>query len=362
MEISMIEPAQDAEPLPSPKELKRVWPLKPSHQQFVDASRRTIASILNRTSSKLLLIVGPCSIHDPQSAKEYAIRLRQLAAAVSDHFFIVMRVYFEKPRTSTGWKGLLYDPFLDGSHRLTEGLKITRQLLLDLAEMEIPAATEFLDPIASVYFQDLISWGCVGARTVTSQIHRQMASGVPMPVGFKNTVEGNIKAAIHAVLAAQISHAFLGVQENGQVAFKKTGGNPHTHLVLRGGEKQPNHDPASINDTLKQLDKHRLPKRVVIDCSHDNCRKNHENQPQVFQSVLHQVIEGNRAIAGLMIESHLNGGSQTLKHPLSHLSYGVSLTDPCLDWHSTEVLIRWAHEKLQVAYAGEISHIFHKKG
>lgn len=279
-------------------------------------------------------------------AKEYAAKLRELAPRVSDSFLILMRVYFEKPRTTTGWKGLLYDPHLDGSHAINEGLHLTRKLLLDIAKLGIPTAAELLDPISCYYFSDLISWACIGARTSESQIHRQMASALPMPVAFKNSTTGNIEVAVNGVLTAGVPHAFFGINELGQTAWVSSEGNPHCHIVLRGGENKPNYDPESIAKALSFLEQHHLPSRIIVDCSHDNSNHKHEEQPAVFKSIMHQILEGERSIRGLILESHLVAGNQPLPKDLNHMKYAVSLTDPCLDWKTTESLILWAHDKI----------------
>lgn len=332
------------EQLPSYQEIKHLLPLKQASSAFIEQSRQTIYSILNGLDPRLLLIIGPCSIHDPKAAKEFACQLKQLANEVSPYFFLVMRVYCEKPRTSTGWKGLLYDPFLDGSHAMRTGLMWTRQLLLELAEIGVPAATEFLDPLTAFYYEDLITWGSIGARTASSQTHRQLASGLEMPIGIKNGVAGNISAAVNGVKVAMSPHTYIGLNEGGQLSTICTKGNPHTHIVLRGGEEASNYDPISVAEALQKLEMAQLPKRLLIDCSHHNSRKQHERQPHVFQSVLHQVAEGNTAIQGLLMESHLEGGSQPLIADLNQLKYGVSITDSCLDWGTTERLVKWGAE------------------
>lgn len=323
----------------SPLMIKSKLPAEAHHLQFVRESRRQIGNILDGIDSRLLLIVGPCSIHDPIAAKEYAFRLQRLAEAVSSSFFIVMRTYFEKPRTALGWKGMLYDPHLDGSYDIKTGIQQARQLLLDLTDMEIPTATEFLDPTIPQFLSDLVSWSCIGARTAESQIHRQFASGLPMPVAFKNNTSGNLHVAVHGVLTAISSHTFLGVNDSGQLSTIKTAGNPHAHVTLRGGGHAPNYDEKSIARTLELLRKYHLPERVLIDCSHDNSNRCHERQQNVFASVIEQYLNGNEAIRGLALESHLFAGKQMMVDK-SKLQYAVSLTDPCLDWERTEVLVR----------------------
>lgn len=324
----------------SPITLKRELLAYEHHLHFVHEARKQIARILDGTDPRLLLIIGPCSIHDVKAAKEYATRLKTLAEAVSSSFFIVMRTYFEKPRTTLGWKGMLYDPHLDGSYDMAAGIRLARELLLDLAEMQIPTATEFLDPAAPPFLSDLISWSCIGARTAESQIHRQFASGLPMPVAFKNNTCGNVDVAIHGVLTAAVSHTFLGINDIGQLSTMTTNGNPYAHIALRGGGQAPNYDEKSIARTLALLRKHALPERVIVDCAHDNSNRCHEQQSTVFKSVVEQYLDGNEAIRGLALESHLFGGSQPMAADKSQMQYAVSLTDPCLDWESTERLVR----------------------
>jgi 3-deoxy-7-phosphoheptulonate synthase len=333
-------------PLPTPEELRCRHPLLSPQREFIEEARTQISHILNDEDSRLLLIVGPCSIHDLEAAKEYALKLRALASEISDFFYVVMRVYYEKPRTTTGWKGLLYDPHLDGSHDICEGLNLTRTLLLDLASLEIPVAAEFLDPFSAHYFADLISWGCIGARTSESQIHRQMASGLSMPIAFKNSTSGNIEVAINGVLSASLPQTFIGINDQGYVARQQTTGNPYGHIVLRGGEHKPNYDPESIFLALQRLRQEGLPERVIIDCSHDNSRRQHEQQIAVFESVIHQSLEGELGIRGLILESHLHAGNQPLTQDLNQLHYAVSLTDACIDWETTERLIRWGYRLL----------------
>jgi 3-deoxy-7-phosphoheptulonate synthase len=334
------------ESLPTYQQLKKKLPLSSSQRSFVKQTQETIRAILNGTDSRLLLIVGPCSIHDVIAAKEYASKLKELNNDVSSEIFIAMRTYFEKPRTSSGWKGFLYDPYLDGSHQIHSGLEQSRQLLLDLAEMEIPTATEFLDPMTAYYYDDLISWGSIGARTSSSQPHRQLASGLSMPIGFKNGIAGNISPAVHGVMSASMPQTYIGLNENGQTTIIKSQGNPNCHIVLRGGDLQPNYDPASVAKALTLLEQAQLPQRLLIDCSHQNSGKKHDRQPAVFQSILHQIIEGNGTIRGIMLESHLYGSSQPLSLNSCDLKYGVSITDSCLDWPSTKHLILWAASQL----------------
>jgi len=342
------------EPLASPQELKKELPISQNQLAFVHQSRVDVNRILKGEDSRLLLIVGPCSIHDVKAAEEYAIKLRDLAKSVSDSFLVLMRVYFEKPRTALGWKGLLYDPHLDDSNNISTGLRWTRQLLLDLTELKIPIATEILDPAAPGYFSDLISWGCIGARTAASQTHRQIVSGLPIPIAFKNSTDGNINIAINGVLAAAHPHSYLGVDDAGRTSVIHTSGNEHCHVVLRGGDARPNYDIESIRMTLKHLELQSLPQRVLVDCSHGNSNRKHERQPIVFQSVMHQILEGNRQIRGMLIESNLHEGNQPFLTDRSQLQYAVSVTDPCIDWITTESLINWGHAKFSKQRAANL--------
>lgn len=330
--------------LPSPSELEQTLTLTLKQKQFIKRSRQTLVRILQGKDSRRLLIVGPCSIHDTQAAWDYAKKLKILAEQVKDVFFVVMRTYFEKPRTRHGWKGLIYDPHLNQSHDISCGLNWTRQLLHRIADLELPCGTEFLEPLTAHYFQDLISWGCIGARTVESQVHRQMASGLPMPVGFKNSTAGGVDAAIHAVLSAQAPHCYVAMDEQGTLCSKQTQGNPFGHIVLRGSAQSPNYYPESVQHTLHLMGEQLVEPRLVIDCSHDNSKKDHKNQAEGFFSVLEQWGEGREEIRGVMLESFLVEGSQPLS---SQLTYGQSITDSCLDWESTQEMILKAHQKLQ---------------
>ncbi len=334
------------ESLPTPLEMRAAFPIKPQQQEFIKNTRQQIVKILNGLDPRLLLIVGPCSIHDLPSAKEYALCLKELSERVSDSFLLIMRVYFEKPRTIYGWKGWLYDPHLDGSYAIAEGMRLTRQLLLELAADEIPAAAEFLDPILCYYNHDLISWGCIGARTAESQIHRQMASALPMPIAFKNSTSGNVQIAINGIVSASHPHRYIGINDQGVVSAIHTSGNLHGHLVLRGGLDKSNYDTASIQAVLASLSHSHLPPRVIIDCSHDNSGNRPEKQVEVFQTVLQNRLAGEQAIRGLILESHLHAGNQLIPQNLSTLRYAVSLTDACLDWTSTKELILWGQALL----------------
>lgn len=332
------------EELPSPQELRNAYPLNDIQREFISSSRQTVRAILNGEDPRLLCILGPCSIHDITSAKEYAIKLCALSEKLSDQFFFVMRVYLEKPRTGLSWKGLLYDPLLNNSQDMPSGLAISRQLLLDLATLRVPAATEFLDIATVYYLSDLFTWGCIGARTSSSQFHRQIASGLSMPMGFKNNTDGNIAIAVDGAQVARSPHTYIGINSEGKATLLHTRGNPDSHIVLRGGRNGPNYDAGSLQMALNQLQEAHLPPYLLVDCSHDNSYRQHEKQPEVFQSVLEQYAEGNRAIRGILLESHLNAGKQALK-PAASLHYGVSITDSCLDWNTTETLMHWAYDR-----------------
>jgi 3-deoxy-7-phosphoheptulonate synthase len=323
--------------LPSPAQIKREFPLKDSG--FIGASRAQAEQILRRTDQRLVVIVGPCSIHDPESAIEYARRLKKLKPEIDKTFFPIMRLFIEKPRTRLGWKGLLYDPHLDGSNDIAAGLRKSRELFLKIADLGVPCATELLEPIVAPYFDDLIVWGLIGARTSASQPHRQIASGLTFPIGFKNDFRGELDVAISGILTSRIPHSHIGINSMGHIASVQTPGNPLSHLVLRGSESHPNYDAASVAKALHTLREHRLEPRLLIDCSHGNCGKDHRRQRVVFESVMEQAAE-NKAIAGLMLESHLFAGKQPLGDDRSLLNYGVSITDPCLDWEETESLLR----------------------
>lgn len=338
------------EALPSPGELLNKYPLGLKQKLFIESARNQIVDILEGVNPRLLLIVGPCSIHDLTAAKEYALKLKELASKVSDTFLVLMRVHFEKPRTTLGWKGLLHDPYLNGSHNIDAGLHLTRQILLELAEMEVPTAAEFLDPFSCYYLSDLISWSCIGARTSESQVHRQTASALPMPTAFKNGTSGNIEGAINGILTAAAPHVFLGLNEQGQIARICSNGNPYCHMVLRGGENKSNYDPESISAAISRLEASQLPTNLIIDCSHDNSQRKHEQQQIVFKSVIHQILEGQKNLKGLILESHLRAGNQPLPKDLSLLQYGISITDSCIDWTTTESLALWANEKMTSLY------------
>ncbi len=315
-------------------------PLSEAAADLVQTSRSQIRNILTGDDRRLLAIVGPCSIHDVNAAADYAQKLLPLRQELSDRLEIQMRVYFEKPRTTVGWKGLINDPHLDGTFDINQGLRLARKLLIDLAEMEVPAATELLDPITPQYLADIIAWTAIGARTTESQIHRQMASGLSMPVGYKNSTDSSITSAVNAITSAKSPHHFLGVNHQGMASIVATTGNPDGHLILRGGRKGTNFDPDSVAKAAADLQTHNLPSRMMIDCSHGNSNKDHRNQPRVLEAIAAQVANGSEFIMGCMIESHLVEGKQPIPHDLSELTYGQSITDACVDFETTEVMLR----------------------
>jgi 3-deoxy-7-phosphoheptulonate synthase len=334
------------EVLPTPEEIKQRLPLSESAASTVFQARETVQRILDRQDPRLFAVVGPCSIHDVTAARDYAQRLKALADEVQDTLFVIMRVYFEKPRTTVGWKGLINDPRMDDTFQIDEGLQIARRLLLDLAEIGLPAGTEALDPIVPQYISDLIVWTAIGARTTESQTHREIASGLSMPVGFKNGTNGSLEVAINALQSAARPHSFLGINPQGQSAVIRTLGNRYGHVVLRGGDR-PNYDSVSIALCEKALRDKKLPVNLVVDCSHANSFKDPAMQPLVMRDCTHQIMEGNRSIVGLMIESNIGWGSQSLPADHSQLKYGVSITDACVDWETTEKMLRETHTKLK---------------
>ncbi|WP_318469915.1 3-deoxy-7-phosphoheptulonate synthase [Photobacterium leiognathi] len=336
---------EDESVLITPAKLKQNLPVSEQALSFVEQSRETIADIIHKRDHRLLVVCGPCSIHDVEQAKAYGQKLKQLAEELSDQLYIVMRVYFEKPRTTVGWKGLINDPHIDGSFAVEEGLHIGRQLLVDLVEEGIPLATEALDPISPQYLGDLFSWAAIGARTTESQTHREMASGLSMPVGFKNGTDGSLATAINAMQAAASGHKFMGINPEGQVALLNTQGNPYGHVILRGG-KQTNYDSVSVRECENEMVASGLSPALMVDCSHANSRKDYRRQPLVAEDVIHQIREGNKSIIGLMIESHLNEGNQSADLPRDEMKYGVSITDACISWETTEQLLRQAHKEL----------------
>ncbi len=338
---------ESQEILVTPEQLKEEIPLSPEAIETVAHGRETINNILDRKDHRLFLVVGPCSIHDVDAAKEYAQKLKQLADKVSDTLYLVMRVYFEKPRTTVGWKGLINDPHLNDSFEIEEGLHIGRRLLIDIAEIGLPTATEALDPISPQYLQDTISWSAIGARTTESQTHREMSSGLSVAIGFKNGTDGGLDVAVNALKSVAHPHSFLGINREGQVSVVRTKGNPYGHVVLRGGGGKPNYDSVSVALCEQALDKAGLQKNIMIDCSHANSNKDPALQPLVMQDATHQILEGNKSIVGLMIESNLNWGNQSIPQDLTELQYGVSVTDACIDWETTEKAILDMHDKLK---------------
>ncbi|MFD2228659.1 3-deoxy-7-phosphoheptulonate synthase [Alkalimarinus sediminis] len=331
----------------TPEKLKQDIPLTELAAQTISNGRETINNILDRKDHRIFVVVGPCSIHDVKAAKEYALRLKKLAEEVSDTLVLVMRVYFEKPRTTVGWKGLINDPHLDDSFEIEEGLHIGRQLLMDIAEIGLPTATEALDPISPQYLQDTITWSAIGARTTESQTHREMSSGLSVAIGFKNGTDGNLDVATNALKSVSHPHSFLGINPEGQVSIIRTKGNPYSHIVLRGGGGKPNYDSVNIALCEQQLEKSGLAKNIMVDCSHANSNKDANLQPLVVQDIANQVLEGNKSIVGLMIESNLNFGNQSIPKDLSELKYGVSVTDACIDWETTEKTLKDMRNKLK---------------
>ncbi len=319
--------------------LEEEMPLTENASRTVFDARHKITDILNGADDRLVVVVGPCSIHDTAAAREYAGLLKEAIAELSSDLQIVMRVYFEKPRTTIGWKGLINDPYFDESFRISDGLRIARRLLLDFAEMGVPAGTEYLDMISPQYVSDLVSWGAIGARTTESQVHRQLASGLSCPVGFKNGTSGNVQIAIEAILSANHPHTFLGTSETGQSAILLTSGNPDCHIILRGGRQVTNFDAASVASTVEQMEKTGVKPRIMVDCSHANSGKDHRKQGAVCRAVSEQIAGGERHIMGVMIESNLVAGCQSLVNGKS-LIYGQSITDACIDWSETHTLLR----------------------
>ncbi len=335
------------EVLITPEQLKNELPISTHAEATVVRGRQAIRSILDGSDPRLFVVVGPCSIHDVKAAMDYAHRLKALADELSDSLLLVMRVYFEKPRTTVGWKGLINDPAMDDSFNIAGGLHIGRQLLLDLNELGLPCATEALDPISPQYMQDLIAWSAIGARTTESQTHREMSSGLSCPVGFKNGTDGGLKVAINALLSVTHSHSFLGINQQGQVAVVKTRGNAYSHVVLRGGDGKPNYDSVSVALAERELEKAKLATNIMIDTSHANSNKDPALQPLVLDNIGHQIAEGNRSIVGIMLESNLHFGRQDIPSDLSQLKYGVSVTDGCLDWEATATALRQLRANIQ---------------
>jgi 3-deoxy-7-phosphoheptulonate synthase len=333
--------------MPSPDEVKARLPISEAAARTVVEGRRALEAILDGRDRRLFVVVGPCSIHDPVAGLDYARRLHALAAELAPTMVVVMRVYFEKPRTSLGWKGFINDPRMDDSFRVDEGMERARRFLLDVNELGLPAGTEALDPIAPQYYGDLVSWTAIGARTAESQTHREMSSGLSTPVGFKNATDGDVDAAVNGILSASGAHAFLGINGQGRTSIIRTRGNRYGHVVLRGGGGRPNFDTVSVSLAEQALAKAKLPQNIVVDCSHGNSWKKPELQPLVMRDVVHQVREGNRSVVGLMVESFLEPGNQPIPADLSRLRYGCSVTDACVGWDTTETMLRDAHRVLK---------------
>ena len=330
----------------TPNQVKEKLPLTKSAEHTILQFRQEIEHILDFKDSRKFIVVGPCSIHDPKAAIEYAEKLKVIADKVHDKLLLIMRVYFEKPRTTVGWKGLINDPDMDDSFHVERGILIARSLLLKLAELGLPTATEALDPIIPQYISELVCWSAIGARTTESQTHREMASGLSMPVGFKNGTDGNINVALNALKSAQTPHNFLGINQKGQVSVFQTRGNSHGHVILRGGS-QPNYDPENVKLVEEQLKAAGLPPRIVIDCSHGNTNKDYRLQPAVLENIIQQIVAGNNSILGMMLESNLYEGNQPITGKREELQYGVSVTDKCISWEETERIILAAHAKLK---------------
>ncbi|MBD2198433.1 MULTISPECIES: 3-deoxy-7-phosphoheptulonate synthase [Calothrix] len=330
----------------TPNEVKSKLPLTKLAEETVLKYREELEQILDFQDRRKFIVVGPCSIHDPKAALEYSHKLKALAEQVKDKLLLVMRVYFEKPRTTVGWKGLINDPEMDDSFHVENGLLIARELLLQISELGLPTATEALDPIVPQYISELVAWSAIGARTTESQTHREMASGLSMPVGFKNGTDGNIQVALNALQSARTPHNFLGINQDGQVSVFQTKGNPYGHVILRGGY-QPNFDADSVKVVEEKLKEAKLPPRIVIDCSHGNTNKDYRLQSAVLENVIQQVVNGNTSIVGMMLESNLYEGNQPVNCKKEELKYGVSVTDKCISWEETERIILAAYEKLK---------------
>jgi 3-deoxy-7-phosphoheptulonate synthase len=337
--VRLIEPAA----------LKGALPITDAAGATVFHGREAVKNILHQKDPRLLVIVGPCSIHDEKGALEYAGKLNRLRQEFAGQMEIVMRVYFEKPRTTVGWKGLINDPHLDNSQDIESGLKIARRLLLDINGMGLPAGTEFLDPIIPQYIADLITWSAIGARTTESQTHRELASGLSMPVGFKNATDGSLQIAIDAMTSARTPHSFLGIDQDGCTGIVRTTGNSDGHIVLRGGRLQTNYDAKSIQEAESKLAQAGLPAVLMVDCSHANSAKQAARQEDVWHSIIEQRVGGTKSLAGAMIESYLHEGSQPIPKKLSEIRYGISITDACISWETTERMLRWGHERLAKA-------------
>ncbi|WEI04373.1 3-deoxy-7-phosphoheptulonate synthase [Acinetobacter johnsonii] len=338
---------QSIHPLVTPAELKTELPLTESAYQTVLHGRETIRNILDGKDKRIFVVIGPCSIHDPVAAHEYADRLKVLSDKIKDSIYVVMRVYFEKPRTTVGWKGLINDPDMNDSFNIEKGLRIGRKLLVELNEKGLPCATEALDPNSPQYYQDLISWSAIGARTTESQTHREMSSGLSSPVGFKNGTDGGLTVATNAMQSVKHGHHFLGLNNQGQVSVIRTSGNPYAHVVLRGGNGKPNYDAGSVAEAEAALAKAKVSTKIMIDTSHANSNKDPFLQPLVLKNITEQIIDGNKSIIGIMVESHLKGGRQEIPENLCDLEYGKSVTDGCIDWDTTENVLLEMHEALK---------------
>jgi len=348
MSVSRVENTNivTAKRLPSPSEVKVLHPITETAEESVVSSRQEICNILDRKDDRLMVVAGPCSIHDLEAGYEYAERLAALSKELSDVMFFVMRVYFSKPRTTIGWKGFINDPYLDDSFKVGEGLEKARQFLLKVCELGLPVGTETLDPVIPQYLDDLIAWNAIGARTAESQFHREIASGLSTPVGIKNGTDGNIQVAINALNTMRHSHHFLGIDQEGRCVVLETKGNSYGHMILRGGAK-PNYDAKSVAESESELKKAELPVNIVIDCSHGNSLKDFRNQPKVFDDCLSQIEFGSESIVGVMLESNLNEGNQKMSSDLSSLKRGVSITDSCLNWEDSERILREGAERLR---------------
>ncbi len=340
------------ETLIAPADLHAKLPVTQTAGETVSAGRKAVRDILDNKDHRVLVVVGPCSVHDTGAAMDYARRLKKLAEEVRESLLVVMRVYFEKPRTTVGWKGLINDPHMDDSFAVEEGFQIARKLLVDISELGLPTSTEALDPISPQYIQDLISWSAIGARTTESQTHREMASGLSCAVGFKNGTDGGLTVAINALQSVAKPHRFLGISSRGQVSVFHSKGNPYAHLVLRGGDGKPNYDSVSVQLAENELRDAGLQANIMVDCSHANSNKNHELQPLVLENVTNQILEGNTSIMGVMIESNIGAGNQKIPSDLSQLHYGVSVTDACIDWPTTEESLHAMNDKLRDVLPG----------
>jgi 3-deoxy-7-phosphoheptulonate synthase len=348
---------KEAVRLLTPRALKTELPATPAANRTVALSRQSVIDILRQKDPRLLVVVGPCSIHDVDGALEYGKRLNQLRESVRERMEIVMRVYFEKPRTTIGWKGLINDPHLDGTYDIELGLKKARRLLLEFTGMGLPTATEFLDPIIPQYIDDLVTWVAIGARTTESQTHREMASGLSMPVGFKNGTDGSLQIALDAMVSARTPHSFLGIDQDGITSIIRTTGNPVGHIVLRGGRSRTNYDEASLRDAEAKLKAAGLPPVLMVDCSHANSGKQHARQEEVWRNVIAQRNAGNHALIGLMVESYLQEGNQPFPKNPSELAYGISVTDACVGWEVTERMLLWANEQCLAAKSNSLAAV-----